>query len=73
MQCTVCFKEEKSFSFSKRFICQECFRQLEVIYKKFKLEEIKIVAFDFNGVACFMQYAIVYQFFKASLVATYKF
>ena len=44
MQCKVCFKEEKAFSFSKRFICQECFKQLEVIYKKFKLDGIKIVA-----------------------------
>ncbi len=44
MQCKVCFKEEKAFSFSKRFICQECFKQLEVIYKKFKLEGINIVA-----------------------------
>ena len=44
MQCKVCFKEEKAFSFSKRFICQECFKQLEVIYKRFKLEGIKIVA-----------------------------
>lgn len=44
MQCKVCFKEEKAFSFSKRFICQGCFKQLEVIYKNFKLEGIKIVA-----------------------------
>ena len=44
MQCKVCFKEEKAFSFSKRFICQECFKQLEVIYKRFNLEGIKILA-----------------------------